>query len=158
MNGEMMSFKRAWVGVAVSTLLASFAAWGGCSSPGPQQEGPARGPDAETPLALVLKYSDFGPQAMAYETLGFDWYQWEATGGPDPSQTYDIRVVVFKGLSLEAVKTMYPVDRDKAQDYRYIRYEDALTYLNNNIKDLPPEMPALAKLLETTRQNILAHF
>ncbi len=143
---------------AVSALLSVFAALVSCSSPGREQSDRGRGPQPQTPATLVLKYSDFGPQAMAYEALGYEWFQWEATGGPDPSQAYDVRVVVFKDLPLESVKTKYPMDKAKGQDFRYIGYDQALAYLEKNIKEVKPDMPELAVQLETTRQKILAHF
>jgi hypothetical protein len=95
---------------------------------------------------------------MAYEALGYEWFQWEAAGGPDPSQAYDVRVVVFKDLPLESVKTEYPVDKAKGQDFRYIGHDQALAYLEKNIKGVKSDMPELAVQLETTRQKILAHF
>jgi len=41
----------------------------------------------------VLDYKNFGVQAMAHELLGFQWYQWNSHGDPDPNATYDIKVV-----------------------------------------------------------------
>jgi hypothetical protein len=151
-------FKESWGPAAVSALLSVFAALVSCSSPGREQSDLGRGSQPQTPTSLVLKYSDFGPQAMAYEALGYEWFQWEATGGPDPSQAYDVRVVVFKDLPLESVKTEYPVDKAKGQDFRYIGHDQALAYLEKNIKGVKSDMPELAVQLETTRQKILAHF
>jgi hypothetical protein len=78
---------------------------------------------------VVLQYDDFGPQIMSYEVLGKDWYQWDPEGGDDPKKTFDIKVVVYRNISLDEVKKMYPVITQK-QDYRYVEYKPALDLLH----------------------------
>jgi hypothetical protein len=79
---------------------------------------------------LLMEYSDFGPQSMCYGLIGFEWYQWDDHGDPDPRKRYDIKVVVYKDISLEKVEKSYPVSKDTNQDYRYVEYRDALEYLD----------------------------
>jgi hypothetical protein len=83
---------------------------------------------------IIFQYSDFGPQVLAHELIGFEWYQWERDGHPDPNYVYDIKVVVYKDIRLEEVKKIYPVIKAKQQDYRYVEYKEALEYLDKHIR------------------------
>ena len=85
---------------------------------------------------LILEYEDFGVQSMSYELLGFQWYQWDNHGSSDPDEKYNIRVVVYKNICLEEVRTLYPVNKDSKQDYRYVEYREALNYLDEQIKQI----------------------
>lgn len=85
---------------------------------------------------LVLEYEDFGPQAMAYEMIGMQWWQWQNHGAIDPSTQYDINVVVYRGVPIEEIKTLFPVDRSAHMDFRYVEFEAATTYLDRRISDL----------------------
>jgi len=105
---------------------------------------------------LILKYSDFGPQAMAYETIGQQWWQWQSTGSDNAGATYDIKVVVYQGMPPQAVAQRYPVNEKTKQDYRYLKLENAMDYLDRNIKeDVLPEVTAL---LRKSRHKITAYF
>ncbi|NIV03738.1 MAG: hypothetical protein GWN59_03690, partial [Calditrichae bacterium] len=84
----------------------------------------------------ILNYDDFGVQAMAYELIGYQWYQWKNHGESRPQKAPDIKVIVYKDISPKVVRRLYPVDAHKRQDYRYIGYMDALNYLNRKIKEL----------------------
>lgn len=88
----------------------------------------------EAPNTVVLKYSDFGPQSVSWETIGMGWWQWDDCGDPNPNYSYDIRVVVYRGIPLEDVKQLYPVRKEKNQDYRYLEYQKAVEYLNKGIQ------------------------
>jgi hypothetical protein len=111
------------------------------------------------PATTVLPYSSFGPQAMSYEALGFEWWQWQPHGDSRPREDtglrqYDVRVVVYCDTSAEDVGRLYPVDRSAEQDYRYITYDRALNYLDHNIRqDFDPE---LTEQLRATRKEIVA--
>jgi len=83
----------------------------------------------------VVNYNDFGPQSLIYEKLGMSWWQWQNTGG-DEKHDFDVKVVVFWDQTLGDVKTKYPVNQMKLQDYRYITYREALTLLNSTINEL----------------------
>lgn len=102
---------------------------------------------------VVLDYSDFGPQSMAWETIGMEWWQWAEHGDADPSYKYQIKVVVFRGIPLSAVKRLYPVVRRTKQDYRYLSYRQAIAYLNRNITE--NALPELTERLRRTRKTIL---
>jgi len=105
---------------------------------------------------LILNYPEFGPQAMAYETIGYRWWQWQSTGSDDPKTSFDIRVVVYKDMTKESVSKRYPVSESKRQDYRYLEYKEAISYLDTNIEeDIVPEVTSL---LQKTRQKLIVHF
>jgi hypothetical protein len=73
---------------------------------------------------------------MAYKLLGYQWYQWDSHGAPDPETKYTIKVIVYKNISLEEVRQLYPVSKEIKQDYRYIEYDTALVYLNRQIIEI----------------------
>lgn len=94
---------------------------------------------ANSPTIFVAKYKDFGPPQLSSPLLGNQWWQW-----PDPENhkpvTYDVKVVVYRDVSLDVVKASFPVIPEKKQDYRYVAYEDAVTYFDNTIEQLLLEM------------------
>jgi hypothetical protein len=97
---------------------------------------------------------------MAYEALGFEWWQWQPHGDSRPRE-YDIHVVVYSGAMKEEVAKLYPVDPAQERDYRYISYDTALEYLDANIalaEDDDEGLPSLADQLRETRAAIVAHF
>lgn len=100
----------------------------------------------------VLPYRSFGPQVMAYETLGFEWWQWQPNGDSRPRE-YDINVVVYCNLSTEQVARLYPVVPTAEQDYRYITYDRALRYLDEKLRE--DILPEIADELRATRRKIL---
>lgn len=81
---------------------------------------------------LVLPYSDFGPSTMSGALLGVEWFQWLPHGESRPRK-YDVKVIIYRGISLTDVKKLYPVSPKKSVDYRYISYSDAVSYFNRNI-------------------------
>ncbi len=87
--------------------------------------------------SALFTYGDFGPQVLAYETIGYQWYQWNSTGDSDPNKRDDITVVVYWDESLNAIKAKYPVDPDLKKDYRYLSFAAALNYLDNTISEYP---------------------
>lgn len=104
---------------------------------------------------LVLDYKDFGPPSAAYELIGNDWWQWLPHGDPRP-KSYKIKVVVFRGIDLKKAKQLFPVNEHKKQDYRYVKYTDAMNYLNQNIKqDL---LPDVTKIFKSTKKKLKDHF
>jgi hypothetical protein len=89
--------------------------------------------DSPKPYA-TFEYEDFGPPAMAWETIGMQWWQWDDHGiSSDPNYKYDIKVVVYRGISLNEIESLLPVSKAKKQDFRYIEYHDSIKYLNGNI-------------------------
>ena len=92
---------------------------------------------------VVLDYEDFGPQAASWELLGSKWWQWWPHGDSDPATRYVVKVVVYKDVPLDKVKERYPVWREENQDYRYVAYDTAIEYLDNQIaEDVLPEVTA----------------
>ncbi len=103
---------------------------------------------------LLLDYEDFGPQAMAHELLGMQWWQWENSGSPNPNDRYAIKVVAYKDLTRAEVERRFPVVLDKLQDYRYVPYEEAMRYLDRHIAD--DVIADVTARLTRTREALLA--
>jgi hypothetical protein len=99
---------------------------------------------------LILSYSDFGPQSAAYETIGFEWYQWQPHGDSHPSSHDNVRVVVYDGMSLAQVQREYPVVERDRQDYRYLSLRRAVAYIDAHADELP-------SLLDT-RKRLTSYF
>ncbi len=85
---------------------------------------------------LVLPYAAFGPQAAAYELIGYEWYQWNNSGCgcTDPAKADVVKVVVYRGISLRAVQSLYPVIEGKS-DYRHIEYGRAMRFLRDHMDE-----------------------
>lgn len=103
---------------------------------------------------MLLDYEDFGPQAMAYKLIGYAWYQWENHGSSQPSQTYPVKVIIYKDMTLNEVKSQYPVIVGE-QDYRYLPYRKAIRYLNESETDpLVQKIPTLIEKIKNTKKKI----
>lgn len=85
--------------------------------------------------SAIFHYDDFGPQVAVYELIGFQWWQWESHGGPNPSSKPDIRVIIYWDEALDDIKIQYPVDQRKQLDYRYLEYDKAIKHLENLIQE-----------------------
>ena len=85
--------------------------------------------------SAVFDYDDFGPQALAYETIGYQWYQWNSVGDPDPIKIDDIKVVVYWNEPLGSIKGKYPINPKRKKDFRYLTFEAALKYLDSTISE-----------------------
>jgi hypothetical protein len=83
---------------------------------------------------LVLKYEDFGPQVIAHEIIGMEWWQWSDHGDSRPKK-YNILVVVYRNIDQDAVSKLYPVNMDLKHDYRYLKLTDAIQYLKDRISE-----------------------
>jgi len=66
---------------------------------------------------LLFDYDDFGPQAMAWETIGMQWWQWDNHGDSDPNSIYNIKVVVYRDISLQEIQSIFPVVDSRGQDF-----------------------------------------
>ena len=82
----------------------------------------------------VFPYEDFGPQAISYELLGMGWYQWDSHGYEDPDYKYNIKVIVYDGMSLADVIRAYPTVQGQV-DYRYVTKDRAVAFLNSKIAE-----------------------
>ena len=84
------------------------------------------------------------------------WYQWNSQGPDDPNASDDVKVVVYRNISVDEVERTYPVIKEK-QDYRYLEYQSALSLLKQYEQD-----PFWSNYKETkdrarqTREKILA--
>lgn len=104
---------------------------------------------------VVLEYQDFGPQVIAYEIIGMEWWQWNEHGDSRPTQ-YDIRVVVYMNTSLEEIERRYPIIENEKQDFRYLEYQEAIEYLNNKIEE--NAVPSVTERLKTTLNKLYIVF
>jgi hypothetical protein len=84
--------------------------------------------------SIVFNYDDLGPQASSYELIGYEWYQWNSQGPDNPYERDDVKVVVYRGVTLKQIQLQYPVIKDK-QDYRYLEYSQALKLLSKFDKE-----------------------
>lgn len=102
---------------------------------------------------VVLDYTDFGPQAMAYPLLDRRNLSWDPHAPLILGQG-QIKVVVYRGVPEDAVRASYTPDRANNIDYRYISYGEALQYLDTQIQRnlLPRVTPRLIE----TREQLLA--
>lgn len=109
----------------------------------------------QTSSTLVLDYEDFGPPVVAHEVIGMDWWQWLSHGESRPKD-YPIKVVIFRDISLQDVKSRFPVEPELEQDYRYLEYSDAMLYLDRLIEENVIE--SLTGQLIDTRNKIESNF
>jgi hypothetical protein len=72
--------------------------------------------------------------------------------------TYDIKVVVFKDLTMEDVQRLYPIVPRKNQDFIYLEYSEALLYLDSSVAKIGQSIPQLTARLKQTKQLILVAF
>jgi hypothetical protein len=117
---------------------------------------------------VVLEYGAFGPQGIAYELVGFEWYQWASHGHEESDYRYNIKILVCEEDDVEAVKKRYPVVKGKV-DYRYVSRGKAIAFLDTRAKELEAlakteDEPSgaecfrgLAQKLRATREKIASH-
>ena len=106
--------------------------------------------------ALILSYDDLGPQVLAHDLIGFQWWQWDNHGNSNPKTKYDIRVIIFKGISLETVKNQYPINQNRKVDFRYISYNESIKYLDRIINEYKNELDIDRYSL--LRRKIISYF
>jgi len=125
------------------------------SCAGPQKSNVAEIQKPKT-NTIVLGYDDFGPQVMSYELIGKEWYQWNSQGPDDPNARDDIKVVVYRNVSVDEVRRKYPVI-EKQQDYRYLEYQPALDLLKKYEEDpFWNEYKETKDRAQQTKEKILA--
>ncbi len=100
---------------------------------------------------VLLQYTDFGPQVIAHELLGMEWWQWQPQGHHH-STTHAIKVAVYHQIPLEEVKKQFPVRPQKEEDVRYVTYEEALNYLDTHIRE--NVLKEVTATLTTTRSRL----
>ncbi|WP_271784857.1 hypothetical protein [Aquimarina algiphila] len=109
-----------------------------------------------TSKTMILNYDDFGPQILAYDFLGFEWWQWDNHRDSDPKTKYDIRVIIYKDVSLEIVKNKYPINRNSKVDFRYASYNGCIEYLDKRIKEFDNDFDV--ERYSDLRKKIVSHF
>lgn len=134
---ESSQYNRLLPGSVLLMFLLSFLAAVCSGSAKPKTE------------ALVLSYGEIGPSVLVYELIGNEWYQWNKHGDSDPNSIDNVEVVVYRNISLEAVKKLYPVNEKTKSDYRYLEYKTALDYLNEH------EDEEYLEHLRTTKKKII---
>ncbi|VAW43948.1 hypothetical protein MNBD_GAMMA02-1437 [hydrothermal vent metagenome] len=102
---------------------------------------------------IVLDYTDFGPQVLSYETLGFGWYEWNSHGSKEKD---NIKIVIYKNKKSLPLNQYKDSKNSPVVDYRLISYQTALEYLNQNIQNLSQtnEFPEILERLKLTKKKI----
>ena len=100
---------------------------------------------------VILDYREFGPQIIASEVIGMEWWQWNSHGD-SRYRDYTIKVAVYRDISLEEVKTKYPVNSTTESDYRYLKHSIALEYLDKKITE--NVMKSVTQQLIQTREKL----
>lgn len=112
-------------------------------------------PTPKNANTLILKYEDFGPQVIAQEVLGMEWWQWNDHGDSRPKK-YNILVVVYKNIDLDSVSKLYPVNMESEHDYRYLEHDIAMQYLKDRIRE--DIEPSVTSRLKSTLSVIAENF
>ena len=108
------------------------------------------------PSTVSLDYAAFGPQAMAYEIIGKNRWQWLKGKSVSPDQAFDIKVIVYRKTSVAELQERFPLIEEKLMDPRYLKYDVAMEYLDKHIAaDASPE---LTVRLRDTRKKLNDHF
>jgi len=110
----------------------------------------------------LYDYSDFGPPSMSTEFLGTEYWQWDSFGGGNPKTTFDVKVVVYADYSKKLAMIKYIVNPETLEDYRYVSYGEAMSYLDANILELEEiakiegevSFPELTAKLKNTQSRI----
>lgn len=106
----------------------------------------------DTKTTMVFSYQDFGPQVIAYELIGFEWYQWNRHGDSDPKNIDDVKVVIYRNISLEKAQEKFPVSQEKNLDHRYLDYDSAIKYLDEYINE--PDLEHLKATKKKVVENL----
>lgn len=112
--------------------------------------------EVKKPSTLSLDYAAFGPQAMAYEIIGKERWQWLKGTTVGPDQSFDIKVIVYRNTPVAELQERFPLIKEKLMDPRYLRYDVAMEYLDKHIaQDTHPELGAR---LRDTRKKLQDYF
>jgi hypothetical protein len=112
------------------------------------------------PKTLTLAYNDFGPQALAYETLGMQWPQWQSHGD-DRDNDPPIDIIVYTNTDRATVQKQFPIDPARNRDRRYLPLNTAIAYLEKNIDAQQSEStpdPTVLEPLQRTRERLRRTF
>lgn len=95
--------------------------------------------DENSEKIFITSYNSFGPPQLSSHLIGNKWWQWDDPENHQPV-TYNVKVVVYKDVSLDAVKKAFPVIAKIKQDYRYVSYLEARNYFDKQFKFFEQEM------------------
>ncbi len=115
---------------------------------------------AKNQKTLTLDYHDFGPQAMSYELIGYDWWSWLDCHCEETAEQYPVQVIVYENITKEQLRDKFPINQQLGPDMRFIEYCDASNYLNAGIEEISKELnlSQLATQLNQTRTKLTVHF
>ncbi len=65
-----------------------------------------------------------------------DWWQWNPHGDSEPGAADSIQVVVYWDQTLGETMKRYPVIPAKRQDFRYVDYLTAASFMEEAVKEL----------------------
>ncbi len=103
---------------------------------------------------VLLNYNDFGPQIIAREVIGMEWWQWQDHGDSDPATVYPVKVAVYRSIPLTEVEQRHPVEPEQKKDFRYLEYQRALRFLDEKIAENIQEN--VTEQLKATRKKIVS--
>ena len=101
----------------------------------------------------LLDYNDFGPQIIAREAVGMEWWQWQDHGDSGPAAIYPVKVAVYRDIPVTEVEQRYPVKPEQKKDFRYLEYQRALRFLDEKIAENVQEN--VTEQLKATRKKIV---
>lgn len=162
-----LALALAWGGGGLEACTDGGAAEGVRAAPRATPAGPRNsdgspqvlppGPPSRPPHTVVLAHEDFGPAALSFALLGAQWWQWEVGGSWEPGDRFDIRVVVYRNMTLADAQAEYPTVEGRA-DYRHVSYDDAMEYLERALVELEeegdPSLRSLHEQLAATRARV----
>jgi len=113
-------------------------------------------------MLAVYDYTDFGPQGLAMDLIGPQWWQWHNHGSSDPKVVANIKVVVYAYGGKEVAMTKYIVNPATESDYRYLSRGMAMDFLETNLAELDAmtiekdgvTFPKIAAQLKATHTRI----
>lgn len=88
---------------------------------------------------IILDYVDFGPQDIAEELIGPNYWQWDS-GQYSKPQNFDIKIIVYREMELDKIKKMFPVDKTNKKDFRYVHYLAAISWHDERISYFNQEL------------------
>lgn len=108
--------------------------------------------------AVVFRYEDFGPQALAASLLGAECYPFGACCCSEPDDRFDVRVVVYTGPEGD-LREKYP-SGPTLGDYRFVPRTAALTHVDAALRDLEwagadDGLTGLVARLRATRKTLV---
>lgn len=97
----------------------------------------------DSPEVFVADYENFGVSHYSSKLIGEKEWQWGGSDNHKPGG-FNIKVVVYRGVSLEQVKRSFPVIPEQKQDYRYVEYDKAVSYFTDTLNELDAFMKTLS--------------